>query len=392
MKIRTIGKHNVAIISSSELLKDYTQAEEFTSEYKPVIRSISKSDKADLHKVLEARAIMPPARMGKLLALLDVDGYHSGCVAAIADGSVMDVVCKNKLVNNWMKESQNQGNIIRIIRSMVHHYQACGNGFVLKIRNKVGQWVGLESLLPQEIALKENYDDSGFLKPNYVQYKSGKAQPYLNTDVIHLAKPTYKSNVWGLSSLPVAQGIETLKEIKQFDYNNFKSGLLIDYIIVVNGGTLNESEELEEGEEGYSLLEEALRKASGSKGGHSTIVIESDEPGVNIQLIPMRQALRDGEFQKLKEDIRNEMFAYHRVPKRIVAQATAGQLGGDNNSDMILFYNLVIKPIQREVGEILNRNFRDEFGWDVSLDDWNFGNLTDLFESDDMKMLKQANS
>jgi hypothetical protein len=82
------------------------------------------------------------------------------------------------------------------------------------------------------------------------------------------------------------------------------------------------------------------------------------------------------------------MLAYHRVPKRIIAQATAGQLGGDNNSDMILFHNMVLKPIQDDIAEHLSEEFRAEYGWDVSNEDWDFGSLPAVFESEEEKAFK----
>ncbi len=394
MRVIKVGSHNIGVISADKMMADYNTPEKFSAKAEASVKSLFKADKPKLQDVLTQTSILPPANMRKLLDLLDADGYHASCCSAIADGTIMNFASKNKQVQNWIDNSQNQGSIIGILRNMVKHYEACGNGFALKVRNKLGEWVGLEILLPQEIELKTNYDDNGFLKPNFVQYKNGKKKPFLNKDVIHLLKPHHKSNVWGLSSLPVAQGIETLREIKKLDYNNFKSGLLIDYFIIVQGGSLNDDLESEDGlsDDVTSRIEEALRNATGTKHGHSSILIESDDPGVKIELVPLRQTLRDGEFINLKKDIRNETLTYHRVPPRIASQATAGELGGDNNSDMVLFYNLVLKPIEREFGEILSRNFRDEFGWKIKSADWDFGDLTELFESDDMKMLKQASN
>ena len=43
------------------------------------------------------------------------------------------------------------------------------------------------------------------------------------------------------------------------------------------------------------------------------------------------------------------------------AQLVSGQLGGDNNSDMTLFYSFVIKPLQAKV--------RDA-GWQFNRSNW----------------------
>jgi len=386
MRVQKIAGRNYGFVSVDELLEGY-KGEAFADgeTAQTVIVAKGVDAQKELRDVLAQASIIPPANMLRMLQLLDIDGYHNGACNAIADGAIMHMRCKHELVSKWMSESQNQMNLTRMLRSSVLHYQACGNGFLLKLRDAKGQWVGLERLLPQEIEIKHNVDERGFLKANYVQNRDGKRLPILNRDVIHIQKPTYKSSVWGLSSLPVAQGIETLKEIKALDYNNFRNGLLIDYFILVNGGSLNEGDD----EEGvYSQIEEMLQDARGTRGGHSSILLESDDAGVKIELIPLRQGTRDGDFQNLKSDIRDEMLAYHRVPKRIIAQATAGQLGGDNNSDMILFHNMVLKPIQDDIAEHLSEEFRAEYGWDVSNEDWDFGSLPAVFESEEEKAFK----
>lgn len=48
------------------------------------------------------------------------------------------------------------------------------------------------------------------------------------------------SNAWGVSCLPVTVNIEILEQIKTFDFNNFKNGLLVDYFMIVEGGSLKD--------------------------------------------------------------------------------------------------------------------------------------------------------
>ncbi len=382
MIIKAINKYNCAFVTTEQLLEGY-KAEKF--EQGKIVSNLRKN--SDGKEILKQKSIIAPVSMRKMLNLLDVDGYHSGACSAISEGVVMHIRNKSAVVDQWLKDSQNPVNLTRAIRSAIVHYQACGNGFLLKLRDRSGSWIGLELLPPQEIEIKENIDEYGFLRPNYVQHRAGKSLLIPNKDMIHIKKPTYKSNAWGLSSLPVALSVETLKEIKDLDYNNFKNGLLIDYFIVVSGGSLTEGDGDEE-EGTYSQLERMLKEAVGTKGGHSSILLETSDVGAKIELIPLRQTSREGEFKQLKEDIRNEMLAYHRVPKRLIAQTTSGQLGGDNNSDMVLFYNFVVKPIQDDLAEQLSEEFTAEFGWNVEAEDWDFGDLTEVFLSEEDRVFK----
>ena len=388
MRVFQIGGKRYGYVSLEDTMQAYEYKSEATGKERIMLPpGLRKSAVSELESVMKQKAIAPVVNARKMLGLLDVDGYHSGACSAIADGTIMHIKSGDARVKDWLSKSQNPMNLTMALRTAVNYYQACGNAFLLKLRDRTGKWVGLELLLPQEIEIRENIDDNGFMKPNYVQRHNNKVLPILNKDMIYIKKPTYRSSVWGLSSFPVAYGIETLKEIKALDHNNFKNGLLIDYFILVNGGTLKGDEEGEEGDE-YSKLEEMLKNVTGTKSGHSSILLESEDTGVKIELVPLRGNLRDGEYQKLKEDIRNETLAYHRVPKRIIAQSTAGQLGGDNNSDMVLFYNMVLKPIQDDIKEQLVQEFLEEFGWNVETESFDFGKLMDIFETEEQKMFK----
>ena len=98
--------------------------------------------------------------------------------------------------------------------------------------------MGLERMLPSEVQIVENYDEFGFFRPNYIQVKNNQKKDFAYADVIHIKKSTHRSNAWGLACLPIAINIEILGEIKTFDYNKFKNGLMIDYFVIVEGGTL----------------------------------------------------------------------------------------------------------------------------------------------------------
>jgi hypothetical protein len=211
---------------------------------------------------------------------------------------------------------------------------------------------------------------------------------------------THRSEVWGLASLPVLTNIEILKQIKLFDYNNFKNGLLIDYFIFVQGGSISQNAILDEngdpviadGKEmtAYDVLEQQIQQASGNKNSHGSILVESEDQNVKIELKPMRPELKDGGWLKLKKDLREGIFAYHRVPPRIVSQLTAGQLGGDNNSDLVLFYENKIKPIQEDIAMLLSEELRIEFGWDIEESAWSFGNIADALKTEDEKLFAMS--
>ena len=391
MRVMRLGGYNLAISSVSDLIE---------SKYKPEAIDLSKCQRLGKQLISKAaetkKTVMAPYSMSKLLNLLDMDEYHSGCIDALSMATVMQFECKNKQVAAWMEAAEFPAceDQTTILAEMIKFYLACGNGFLIKMRNPQGQWMGLERMLPSEVHIVENYDKFGFFRPDYIQVKNNQKKDFAYADIVHIKKSTHRSNAWGLACLPIAINIEILGEIKIFDYNNFKNGLMIDYFVIVEGGTLRDGTVTDEqGNEvltdAYTEIEKALTEVKGNAKSHSTVLIESESRDVKIRLEPLRQQDREGGFLSLKKDLREGILAYHRVPARIVSQLIPGQLGGDNRSDMAMFYHFVIKPLQERLALTLAIEFNYEFGWKVKPEDFNFGNLTETLQSDDERLFMQ---
>ena len=391
MRVMRLSGYNLAISSVSDLIEN---------KYKPEAIDLSKCQRLGKQLISKAaeskKTVMAPYSMSKLLNLLDMDEYHSGCIDALSMATVMQFECKNKQVAAWMEAAEFPAceDQTTILAEMIKFYLACGNGFLIKMRNPQGDWMGLERMLPSEVQIVENYDKFGFFRPDYIQVKNNQKKDFAYADIVHIKKSTHRSNAWGLACLPIAINIEILGEIKTFDYNNFKNGLMIDYFVIVEGGTLRDGTVTDEqGNEvltdAYTEIEKALTEVKGNAKSHSTVLIESESRDVKIRLEPLRQQDREGGFLSLKKDLREGILAYHRVPARIVSQLIPGQLGGDNRSDMAMFYHFVIKPLQERLALTLAIEFNYEFDWKVKPEDFNFGNLTEILQSDDERLFMQ---
>ena len=391
MRVMRLGGYNLAISSASELLE---------TKYKPEPIDLSKYQRIGKQLVTKAaetkKVVSQPYSMSNLLNLLDTDEYHSGCIDALSMATVMQFDCQNNQVKTWMETAEFPAceDQTTILAELMKFYLACGNGFLIKMRNAQGQWMGLERMLPSEVQIVENYDEFGFFKPNYIQVKNNQKKDFAYEDIIHVKKSTHRSNAWGLASLPIAINVEILSEIKTFDYNNFKNGLMIDYFVIVEGGTLRDGTVTDEqGNEvltdAYTEIEKALTEVKGNAKSHSTVLIESESRDVKIRLEPLRQQDREGGFINLKKDLREGIFAYHRVPARIVSQLIPGQLGGDNKSDMLMFYHFVVKPLQNRLALTLANEFNYEYTWNVKAEDFKFGNLTEALQSADDQLFMQ---
>jgi len=394
LRVMRIGAHNLSISSASDLLE---------TKYKPEPIDLSKCQRIGKQLVSKAaetkKVVSQPYSMSNLLNLLDTDEYHSGCIDALTMATIMQFDCKNSQVKAWMESAEFPAceDQTTILAELMKFYLACGNGFLIKMRNAQGQWMGLERMLPSEVQIVENYDEFGFFKPNYIQVKNNQKKDFAYEDIIHVKKSTHRSNAWGLACLPIAINIEILGEIKTFDYNNFKNGLMIDYFVIVEGGTLRDGTVTDEqGNEvltdAYTEIEKALTEVKGNAKSHSTVLIESESRDVKIRLEPLRQQDREGGFLGLKKDLREGILAYHRVPARIVSQLIPGQLGGDNKSDMLMFYHFVVRPLQNRLALALANEFNFDFGWSVKPDDFNFGDLTQAIQSADDQLFMQNRS
>jgi hypothetical protein len=237
MRVQRIGGFNIGIVSSEDLLKkNYSPEPVNLDSYKwQGRRRLSKSYE-------KKRMIIAPYSMANLLKLIDKDEYHSGCITSKVNTCFMQLEVKNTSLKNWLASAQYPGNddILSTLGELLKYYLACGNGFIIKMRTASGEWVGMERLLLTEVQLIENYDEFGFFKPDFLHVKNGTKRFFSCNDVIHFKNPTHKSNAWGLSCLPVAINIEILEQIKTFDFNNFKNGLLVDYFMIVEGGSLKD--------------------------------------------------------------------------------------------------------------------------------------------------------
>lgn len=388
MIVRRIGGANVAISEVSELMEKGYRAEKVDLSKCQIVGNRLISKAAESKKV-----VLAPYSMAKLLKLLDLDEYHSGCIDALTMATVMKLECRNAQVASWLEAAEFPSceDKSTVTAEMVKFYLACGNGFLIKMRNAQGQWVGLERMLPSEVQIVENYDNYGFFKPDYIQVRNNKRTDHSYADIVHIKKSTHKSNAWGLACLPIAINIEILGEIKTFDYNNFKNGLMVDYFVIVEGGTLRDGSAVDEDgteviSDAYAEIERVLTEVKGNTKSHSTVLIESENKDVKIRLEPLRQQDREGGFLSLKKDLREGILAYHRVPARIVSQLIPGQLGGDNRSDMTMFYQFVVRPLQERLALALANEFNYEFKWNVKASDFDFGDLTQVLKTDDERL------
>ena len=162
MKVMRLGGYNLAISSASDLLE---------RKYKPEPIDLSKYHRIGKQLVSKAaetkKVVSQPYSMSNLLNLLDTDEYHSGCIDALTMATVMQFECKNSQVKAWMVDAEFPAceDQTTILAELMKFYLACGNGFLIKMRNVQGQWMGLERMLPSEVQIVETMTSSASSSP-----------------------------------------------------------------------------------------------------------------------------------------------------------------------------------------------------------------------------------
>jgi hypothetical protein len=382
IQIRKVGQHNIAVMSLQKSYEKYIAAEPFRyNEKASWVKGSRTITKAEAQK----KIISAPFSMAKLLDQKHNSEYYSGCVRAIKRASVIEVECSNADVMRWFENGTFADNdYIELLQNLIGSLVECGNGFLLKLRDLTKAWVGFERMIPTEIQIYERYNNN-MPEGDYLQTRNNLKTIHENKEVIHLKTLSEKSIFWGCPDLAIVKKVLIMKEIDAFNYNNFANGLLIDYFLIIEGGTLKDNEIVDdEGKEvvgdAYDLLQAQIQEATGNDKSHGTILIESDNPDVKIRLEPLRQSVPEGGFINLYDQLRNGMFAYFGTPPKIVSQFISGSLGDSTQSDMIVFYNWVVKPLQRKLATILAKHFNEEYGWGVKWQDFNFGDITELFD------------
>lgn len=88
-------------------------------------------------------------------------------IDALTMATVMQFECKNSQVKAWMVDAEFPAceDQTTILAELMKFYLACGNGFLIKMRNVQGQWMGLERMLPSEVQIVETMTSSASSSP-----------------------------------------------------------------------------------------------------------------------------------------------------------------------------------------------------------------------------------
>jgi PBSX family phage portal protein len=179
-------------------------------------------------------------------------------------------------------------------------------------------------------------------------------------EVISLRLPNPNSRFYGLPpAFVAAKDILADAAVKDSNIAFFQNGMMPDYVLAVQGGTLSEGT-LEE-------IRTFLRDShQGADHHHGMIILEAlpalHGEKVGLELIPMQQAARDMPFLAYRKfAIENKVRAF-RVPMSKAGINQAGRMGdASGREETETFKAEVVEPQQTMVEHAFNALLRDDF-------------------------------
>jgi PBSX family phage portal protein len=180
-------------------------------------------------------------------------------------------------------------------------------------------------------------------------------------EIVSLRLPNPNSRFYGLPpAFVAAKDILADAAVKDSNIAFFQNGMMPDYVLAVQGGTLSDGTL----EEIRAFLHDSHR---GADRHHGMIVLEAlpalHGEKVGLELIPMQQAAREMPFLAYRKfAIENKVRAF-RVPMSKAGINQAGRLGdASGREETETFKAEVVEPQQTMVEHVFNALLRDDFG------------------------------
>ena len=202
------------------------------------------------------------------------------------------------------------------------------------------------------------------------------------TELIPLRLYTPRSEFYGLPPIVTALGASLLWQ-SQMNYNIafFENNAIPQYAVIIEGGGLEEETE--------AVIRDFF-ETTAKEQPHSTLVltVPPSEPGMQeskIRFEKLAAEVKEGSFEKLALNARNEILSALAVPGYRLGLAEQGSLGGTTirEADEIYKYEEV-GPISRQLENVINTFVvRKGFG----IENWSW-KLHEMDVSDEMRQVE----
>lgn len=320
------------------------------------------SSQADGDNVTFSDGVQPPVDPKTLLELREYNAYHDRSIrikAHAAVGNGFNILpYDDKLENydnlpNYLKvknftDSPNAmgHRFVDICKGYAEDYYTFFYAYMEVVSNAKGELKEIYNLRAPNVRVKPFYN-----KIKFIQKFANKSQEFalfqndrskrdnkLN-EVLWTQAYSAKSKYYAIPDYYSAAGDIMLdRSSVEYNINKFSNGMMIDFIMVVEGGDVDEGV--------LTDVNNFLAKNyQGLSNAGKALYLNSDTPDVNIRIEKISADIKDSSFLKQREFSRDVVMVAHNMNSKIWGLSTAGQLGsGEGDMMFRLFEELIGKP------------------------------------------------
>ena len=264
------------------------------------------------------------------------------------------------------KQANPNEDFVSVLTSVALDYFETGNGYLEIVRNVKKEIAELYWIPSETVYIAKNKDSFYQIVDN----KKVKFNRYgnLNSDtseVIHFRYPSNRSTFYGLPDWVDCVGPILLDYYAvEWNYRFFENNAIPPFAIIVEGGSLTTETE-------KKIKEFLESKLKGIENQHRALVISARGNDVKIRFEEIMKKIKDGEFMKLREQLRDEIISAHGVPPRILGVVAPGSLGGSGEAlyQLKIFKEITIRPHLKVFESVLNKTLFKEHNLKIKFEE-----------------------
>jgi len=183
-------------------------------------------------------------------------------------------------------------------------------------------------------------------------------------EIISFKYPTNKSPYYGSADWLGCVGSILLDQYAvEWNHNFFMNNAVPSYAVVIEGGEMSKAVE----ERIRDFLQQNLK---GVANAHKMLLLPIRNKNVKVKFEEIMKRPTDGAFEKLRNQIRDEIISAHGVPPRLLGVISSGSLGGGGEAEQQLriFKEISINPKQRLFESVINRTLGRDLGFQIKFD------------------------
>ena len=239
---------------------------------------------------------------------------------------------------------------IDIIKGWGEDYYTFRYNYMELVPNGKGEIVEIYNLRAPHVRVKKYYG-----KIHFIQQIDGKTSEFAlfsndrskrnpkYNEVLWIRDYYAKSKYYAVPDYYSATG-DIMLDRSSVEYNvaRFKNGMMIDFIIVVEGGEVD-SGVLED------INKFLTKNYKGLLNAGKALYLNSDDPDVKIRIEKVSAEVKDASFLKQREFSRDVVMVGHGMNAKVWGLATPGQLGSGEGDMMLKLFELLIGVPDRQM-------------------------------------------